>query len=189
MSKPKLVISGLVVVLLIYTVYMFVNSLDEPTHVHSRDDAPRTEESASVDNNQNTGQLEQQLQDRPDDFVLLMTLGHAYLDQENFESAQEVFRRAVEVNPQSAEAWTDLAIVLKMNGFVDKALANLQKVTKDFPDYAEGWLQLGVIYRFDKEENEKALASFQKFIELERNSELVPRVQQEIQKIQAELNQ
>jgi len=116
-----------------------------------------------------------------------MSLGHAYLENRYYEKAGKIFSRAVKVNPGSPEAHTDLGVVgvaLRNNGQIDEALKQLKKVTADFPEYADGWLQLGTIYRFDL----KKIDCFQKFLILDNQGELAPRVKEEIRRIEAEMN-
>ena len=79
-------------------------------------------------------------------------------------------------------------MALRNNGQIDEALKQLKKVTADFPEYADGWLQLGTIYRFDLKKNRKALDCFQKFLILDNQGELAPRVKEEIRRIEAEMN-
>lgn len=187
MSKHRVVFAAVGALLVVFTVYFFVHSLQEPEHVHSRDDVPQEQPAPEANLQDRIRSLELQMQNSPENFQILMALGHVYLEAQNFQGARKVFRKAVEVNPQSAEAMVDLAIAMRKTGAGDDALVMLKNTTQKFPDYAEGWLQLGVIYRFDKKNNVEALKSFQKYVQLKESNEVLPGVLEEIHKIQAEL--
>ncbi|NOX90030.1 MAG: tetratricopeptide repeat protein [Calditrichaeota bacterium] len=188
MLKPKVIFAAFLFLFSIFALYLWINSLEAPSHTHSEDEGSQ-DRTAQIENiKKSITELEKRLETNPDDFNILMALGHAYLELQNFKEAQKYFGKAAQINPESAEAQTDLALTLSKNNSVKDALAILEKVTKTFPDYGDGWLQLAVIYRFSLKDNEKALYNFQKFMEVEKQSELIPRVKEEIKKIKAEMN-
>lgn len=188
MITPKNIFIVLGSLFFLFVGYLFINSLEQPKHIHSRDDVPQKTSNGSEDLKTVIRNLEKQLQGNPDNYSTLLNLGHAYLESRNYQKAGNIFARAVMVNPRSPEARTDLGVALRNSGQIDEALKHLEKVTTDFPDYADGWLQLGSIYRFQLKENRKALDSFQKFLLLDSKSELDPQVKTEIKRIEAELN-
>ncbi|HFE64050.1 MAG TPA: tetratricopeptide repeat protein [Caldithrix sp.] len=188
MVKPKNILVTLAVLFFLFTGYLFINSLEQPKHIHSRDDVPQSSTNRAGDSETVIVDLKKQLQGDPGNFSILMSLGHAYLENRYYEKAGKIFSRAVKVNPGSPEAHTDLGVALRNNGQIDEALKQLKKVTADFPEYADGWLQLGTIYRFDLKKNRKALDCFQKFLILDNQGELAPRVKEEIRRIEAEMN-
>ncbi len=184
MLKPKVIFAAFLFLFSIFALYMWINSLEAPSHTHSEDEG--TSRVKNIE--KSITELEKRLETNPDDFNILMALGHAYLELQNYKDAQKYFGKAAQINPESAEAQTDFALTLSKNNSVKEALAILEKVTKTFPEYGDGWLQLAVIYRFSLKDNEKALYNFQKFMEVEKQSELIPRVKEEIKKIKAEMN-
>lgn len=188
MPKPKHIFIIMGFLFSLFIVYLYFNSLQEPEHIHSRDDAPQSSSDKSGELKNVIEDLEKQLQDNPENLAILINLGHVYMESQMYEKAVAIFTRAVKVDPRSAEANTDLGIALKNAGRVEEGLRYLEKATKEFPDYPEAWLQLGALYRFDLKQNRKALDSFKKFLALEKQSELVPRVQEEIKRIEQEMN-
>ena len=187
MITPKNIFIVLGVLFSLYVGYLFVNSLEPPKHIHSRDDVPQKSSNSSEDVAAAVQSLEKQVQENPENFQILLSLGHAYLGNRNYRKAAETFARAVKVNPGSAEAHTDLGVALGNGGQVEEALKQLKKVTAEFPDYADGWLQLGSIYRFRLKQNRQALECFQKFLLLDGKSEIAPQVRNEIKQIESEL--
>ncbi len=187
MVKPRAIFISMIVLLAVFSAYLFVGSLEPPSHIHSRDDVPAGGQSQNTELAATIQNLEKQLQEDPDNIQIIMHLGHAYLDAQQNEKAVEIFTRAVEIDPQNAEAHTDLGVSLRKTGQLMAALQRLEKVTRDFPEYSDGWLQLGALYRFELDEDRKALECFQKFLEMEPQSQLVPRVKQEIERIKKEM--
>lgn len=187
MSKLKISFIVVISLFTIYTIYSFVNSLEEPKHIHSRDDAPRGSANQTSRTAGDIKELETQLQNNPGDYVLIMKLGHAYLENQQFAKAVEIFRKAVQLKPQEAEPQVDLGIALRQNRQIDEALAALNRATKSFPEYGEAWLQLGVLNRFNLKNNQKALQYFQKFLSLEPRGETGPQIKEEIERIKMDM--
>ncbi len=188
MVKPRTIFVSMIVLLAVFAGYLFIGSLEPPSHIHSRDDVPAGGQDQNAQLTATIQKLEKQLQEDPNNFQLIMHLGHAYLDAEQHEKAVAIFTRAIKIDPQNAEAHTDLGVSLRKAGKLMEALQILEAVTRDFPDYSDGWLQLGALYRFELNENQKALVCFQKYLELEPQSQLGPRVKREIEQIQKEMN-
>jgi len=131
--------------------------------------------------------LEKQLQNDPDNFSLIMKLGHAYLESGTPAKAIIIFEKAIQLNPASAEAHTDLGVALRNDNRLAEAQEKLIQVTRNFPGFADGWLQLGVLYRFNLKNNRGALDCFQNFLLLDSQNNLVPGVKREIDMIRAEI--
>ncbi len=187
MMKPKSIIIVLVAIFFLFAGYLFFHSLEQPDHIHSRDDVPQNTSDQSVNLSALILNLEKQLQNDPDNFSLLMKLGHAYLERGTPARAIIIFEKAIQLNPASAEAHTDLGVALRNDNRLAQAQEKLIQVTRDFPGFADGWLQLGVLYRFNLKNNRKALDCFQNFLLLDSQNSLVPRVKREIDMIQAEI--
>lgn len=187
MTRVKLWFIIALVLFFIYVAYLFVNSLERPDHIHSRDDVPQNQSGQSSQTDNSIKELETRLKTNPNDFSLLLNLGHAYMDNRQYASAAEVFAKATELKPKNAEAHVDLGNALRQDGDVNQALSILEKATKDFPEYGEGWLQLGLIYRLNLGDNRRALEYFQKFLEQDSESPIAPQVKNEIEQIKKEM--
>ncbi len=73
-----------------------------------------------------------------------------------------------EGNPE-ADAQTKRALSLREKGRLDEAVAQLEKTTATYPDYAPAWLNLGAA-RYEKKRFDEAIAAFQKAIALDPSS-------------------
>ncbi|NOX38312.1 MAG: tetratricopeptide repeat protein [Calditrichaeota bacterium] len=171
--------------------YLFVQQLGPPSHPHEHPDEETAEEAESPQSEleKRIIDLRTRLQMDPQDFNLLMALGHAYLEARKFDNAAEIFELAIIVNPQSAEALVDLGIALREGNNPLEGKAKLEEAVQKFPTYADGWLQLGVTYRYFLKNNQEALRCFEEFLKLQKTGSIVSQIREEVARIKAELNQ
>ncbi len=172
--------------------YLFVQQLGPPKHPHEHPEEEETvkeAESPQSELDRRILDLRTRLQMDPQDFNLLMALGHAYLEARKFDNAVEIFELALIVNPESAEALVDLGIALREGNNPLEGKAKLEEAVQKFPTYADGWLQLGVTYRYFLKNNQEALRCFQEFLKLQKTGSLVSQIRDEVSKIKAELAQ
>ncbi len=184
MNKAKITIYIFFSVFLIYMLFILVRSLRSPDHIHSRDDVPQ--QTNPLQAKKAVDELQSRLKNEPENIALWLKLGHIYLEQQSFEKAVTLFRKAVVVAPENAEALVDLGIALNAVKKTEEAFHTFKLATEKFPDYAEGWLRLGLIYRFQKNDNAKALEYLENYLTLEPANDIATKVRNEINKIKAE---
>jgi tetratricopeptide (TPR) repeat protein len=90
--------------------------------------------------------LEQTAARKPDDPVILVQLGSAYLHQQNYPKAEEVLQHAVQIDPQNAEGQYILGFAQLRLGKADEALASLQKAVQLDPQDPDKQQILGLAY-------------------------------------------
>ncbi len=95
----------------------------------------------------------------------LNTTGIEKLKNEDFEGAMEDFNKAVEKDPELAEAYLHRGYVYGSSGELQEALADFNKAIAIDSAYIEAYYNRGFIYHFF-EEYEKAIADFNKVIAL-----------------------
>jgi tetratricopeptide (TPR) repeat protein len=129
--------------------------------------------------------LTSQLQSEPESYTALVSLGNTYFDwalkvqeasrttttavgadQPLWVSAKDAYERAVEVKDDESPVRVDYAITLFYTGETNVAISTAEKVTKDDPDFAPAWFNLGVFYQAAGE-NEKAIAAYERAVELD----------------------
>jgi len=111
--------------------------------------------------------LEQVLEEAPDNYDVRMLYGRVLRDLKNYQQAAEQFSRCVQLQPNSREAWGELAAMLVLLDRQADALAALDQVEK-LGDAPPGIYFLRAII-FDKaRQYEAALLSYEKFLELSR---------------------
>lgn len=95
----------------------------------------------------------------------LNTSGIEKLKNEDFEGAMEDFNKAIEKDPEHAEAYLHRGYVYGSGGELQEALSDFSKAIAIDSAYIEAYYNRGFIYRFF-EEYDKAIADFNKVIAL-----------------------
>ena len=75
----------------------------------------------------------------------LAALAWSYFQAGAVESAEELYRQAVEADPQFADGWVFLGIVQKAHGNLDGAAESYRQALSLRPDYFEALNNLGNI--------------------------------------------
>jgi tetratricopeptide (TPR) repeat protein len=105
------------------------------------------------------------VRERPDSFELRMAYGRLLRDLRRFPAAAAEFQAAARIEPQSKEAWSELAGVLVLAENHPPALAALGKLEALDPNNA-GLYFLRAIILDKSKQYEPALASYEKFLAL-----------------------
>jgi tetratricopeptide (TPR) repeat protein len=114
-------------------------------------------------------QLEAAVKRRPSDPKLLVALGLAYWERNDYPRALTAFQRAVKVAPGSAEAHNWLGVALSEKSDLPGAIAELRKAVALDPKYGRAYTNLGSVLAKSGDFTE-AVAVFQKALTLEPNS-------------------
>ncbi|HSQ36040.1 MAG TPA: tetratricopeptide repeat protein [Candidatus Binatia bacterium] len=106
----------------------------------------------------------------------LASIGEMYLRQNDFKNSQEYFKKSLELNPKDEVLAYNVAEIYFNNQKVDDAIAYYLLATQIKPDWGTPFLKLGYAY-LNKAEYDKAIESFNKFLQVEPNSDQAPVVQ------------
>ncbi len=104
----------------------------------------------------------------PKSALLLNVLGATYLGLEMYPAAQEVFERAIKVQPKNEKLHLNLGIALVRQNQIKRGISALIKATKIKPSYARAHLMTGNAYQQDGD-TRKALHSYRKAIKFDDN--------------------
>ena len=77
-----------------------------------------------------------------------------------------MFRKAIDKDPNYAEAYNNLAVISMKQKKFDEASELLDKLIEFSPDYANAYLNRGIIASEVKKDNARALENFNKYLEL-----------------------
>jgi len=121
----------------------------------------------------------------PAEAVRLNNLGAAYMNQQQFARALNLFRRASALNPRLVIAKTNEGIALANLQKYGAAAAILNTLVKKDPNNVHAWYALGLVYK-NQANSETSLAAFEAAARLAPND---PDVFYFIGQAQSELNQ
>jgi tetratricopeptide (TPR) repeat protein len=94
--------------------------------------------------------------------------GIEYYKQEQDEEAINEFNKAIEIDPNCAEAYYNRGKAEEFD-YADQAIADYSKAIKLNPNYVEAYNWRGMAYELDKKNYDQAIADFTRAIEINPN--------------------
>jgi tetratricopeptide (TPR) repeat protein len=112
---------------------------------------------------------------KPDDAQFANNLGVAYRFAKRDADAVKAFQHAIELAPNDAGFHFNLAVVYRRQTeknpeMIPQAITEYEKATSLDPGNAEGWFDLGFMYKQDHQ-NDKAIAAFNKYLALNKGKD------------------
>lgn len=113
----------------------------------------------------------------PQDAYIRSRLGYAYLKQRDFDRASAAFKAAKKLDRNAAEAYVGQGLVyaerpasgLAAFGNFRKAIGEAKRATKLDSTYAPAYRLLGELYQRFREDHQKAVAYYKKYIQVEQD--------------------
>jgi len=121
------------------------------------------------------GKLQQALNDSnellekfPNSIVLCNITGAANAGLMKFDAAIESYKKALKINPDYADAYYNMAIVLNDKGESELALEGYRQALKIKPNYADAYINMGVILK-EMGDLEAAIKSYKQALKIKPN--------------------
>ncbi len=93
-------------------------------------------------------------------------LGHNYFDSDQPMQAINAYEKALELNGNDSDVLTDQGVMYRRVGWFDKAIANFTKANELNPSHLQSLFNLGIVYRYDTGELDKAKEVWNKYLDL-----------------------
>ena len=100
----------------------------------------------------------------------LASIGECFLKKEDFETAQNYFKQSVDSYPENEILAYNVGEIYFSNQKIDEAIHYFELATQIKSDWSDPYLKLGYVY-LNKADNVKAIENFEKFLELEPESD------------------
>jgi len=119
--------------------------------------------------------LEAAVRLKPEDPQFANNLGVAYRFAKREDDAIKAFQKAIVLAPNDAGYHFNLAVAYRRQteknpDLIPKAITEYETATNLDPGNAEGWFDLGFMYKLDHQ-NDKAIAAFNKYLELNKGKD------------------
>lgn len=134
-----------------------------------------------VNYEQQIQQLEKIVGQAPDNRNAWVQLGHAYFDSNQPAKAIDAYDKALALDPNDADVLTDQGVMFRRMGWFDKAIENFEKAHGVNSLHATSLLNLGIVYRYDLQEFDKAKDAWEKFLELQPTGQQADQIRAEIE--------
>lgn len=112
------------------------------------------------------------VEENPNDADALLTLGNAFFNENQYDSARYYYERCLSVNPSYKEAHYNIALSWTNERNYSQAITRLQQCVQQNPEYGEALQLLGTCY-YNQDQQSQALSFFQRAYDTGiRNAEL-----------------
>jgi len=119
-------------------------------------------------------ELQQLLEQNPEDLRLLVALGNLHFDAGEWPDARTWYERALEIGTENPDVITDLAVVYRNLKQPERALEKLDRAIGLAPDHWQAWHNKVVILHFDLHRHDEAVRALDRLKEIRRSNPDVP---------------
>ncbi|MBN1958083.1 MAG: tetratricopeptide repeat protein [Desulfuromonadales bacterium] len=121
---------------------------------------------APVNHQQQITMLEGIVAREPDNRNAWIQLGHNYFDANEPMPAIDAYAKALALDPDDPDILTDQGVMYRRVGWYDKAIVNFQKAYQLNNRHQQSLYNLGIVYRYDLQDFDKAMDAWNRFIAL-----------------------
>lgn len=107
-------------------------------------------------------------------------LGHNYFDSDQPMKAIDAYQKALDLDDKDADILTDQGVMFRRVGWYDKAIANFNKASQISPNHQQSLYNLGIVYRYDLKDFDKAIAAWERLLALDPAASGADRIRQEV---------
>lgn len=105
------------------------------------------------------------LERRPNHSDALHLRGVAFYQMESYQKAEDLIRRAIEINPKNGDYHSNLGVVLQRQGRLDESIAHFRRAIALKPEFPDAYNNIGPALKSQGKLDE-AVSCYQKAIEL-----------------------
>ena len=121
----------------------------------------------------------------PKDVQAWIALGNDYFDTNQSQRAVDAYAKALALQPDNADVLTDQGVMYRKLQAFDKAVANFQRAHQVDPRHVQSVYNLGVVYAYDLKDPAKAIAAWNRVIEVGPQSPQAAQARQNIQDLRS----
>ncbi|MGK2905298.1 MAG: tetratricopeptide repeat protein [Desulfuromonadales bacterium] len=157
----------------------------KPTKTADKDDHDtHVAQTPAVNTQKELQILKEVLEKEPANRNAWVQLGNKYFDTNQPMESIEAYDKALAIDDNDPNVLTDQGIMYRSIGWFDKAIENFGKANKLAPRHTQSLLNMGIVYRFDLEQNDKAKEAWLKYLEIDPTGETADRVRTMIEHVE-----
>lgn len=137
---------------------------------------------------QQIADLENRLQEEPDNVSLLGRLAQLYWQTGRGREAVDTYLKALEIKPGDTEMRRDLALTYYLLGDYNDAVQQIEAVLEKDPQDATAYYYLGQFYAYRSDEGrdvDKGIEALEKFVDLRKEGMEVTKARQMIEELKS----
>ena len=112
----------------------------------------------------------------PKNLPAWVELGNLYFDSNQPKEAIEAYSQYLAIKPDNADVRTDMAIMYRNLGDVNRALEQFQKAAQSDPKHVNSRYNIGIVLLHDKQDIKGAIKAWEEYLKVDPKSERAERV-------------
>ena len=119
----------------------------------------------------------------PKNLPAWVELGNLYFDSNQPKEAIEAYSQYLAIKPDSADVRTDMAIMYRNFGEMDRALEQFQKAAQSDPKHVNSRYNIGIVLLHDKQDIKGAIKAWEEYLKVDPKSERAERVRAQMENL------
>ena len=119
----------------------------------------------------------------PKNLPAWVELGNLYFDSNQPKEAIEAYSQYLAIKPDSADVRTDMAIMYRNLGEMDRALEQFQKAAQSDPKHVNSRYNIGIVLLHDKQDIKGAIKAWEEYLKVDPKSERAERVRAQMENL------
>lgn len=141
-----------------------------------------------VNHQQQITMLEGIVSREPENRNAWVQLGHNFFDANQPMKAIDAYGKALELEANDANILTDQGVMYRRVGWYDKAITNFEKANALDRSHQQSLYNLGVVYRYDLQDFEKAIDAWSRFLALNPSGAGIDQIKAELEFLKSHQN-
>ncbi|HEY5674527.1 MAG TPA: hypothetical protein VIR78_12525 [Malonomonas sp.] len=139
----------------------------------------------SVNYQQQIKMLQDVVSKEPGNRNAWVQLGHNYFDSDQPMLAIDAYDKALAIDGNDANVLTDQGVMFRRLGWFDRAVENFVKASNISPNHQQSLYNLGIVYRYDLQDIPKAIAAWERYINLNPSGAGAAQVRGELEQLKS----
>jgi cytochrome c-type biogenesis protein CcmH/NrfG len=119
----------------------------------------------------------------PKNLSAWVELGNLYFDSNQPKEAIDAYSKYLAVKPDNADVRTDMGIMYRKLGDIDRALKEFRQAAQSDPKHANSRYNIGIVLLHDKQDIKGAIQAWEEYLKVDPNSERAQKIRAQMEKM------